>query len=319
MAAYIYSPTVTPHPAFDAWSDAQVLRQAMKGLGTDEDALIDLLTKRSNNQRMEITEVYKTQFGRDLIGDLKSELGGNFEDAIVALMTPTYDLLSKHLKKAMKGAGTDEKTLIEILYSVSPSEMANIKCAYHRLYKKSLEDELKSETSGHFQKLLVSLTTGGRDISGDVDNHLAADDAKSLSDAGEAQWGTDESVFLTILATRSYPQLRKTFQEYLNQTSRTIEHAIESEMSGDIQMGLLAIVKCAQNMPAYFAQRLYEAMKGSGTDDDTLVRIVVTRCEMDMKLIKEEFEKSYGKSLQHFIAGDTAGDYKKFLLALVRD
>lgn len=319
MAAYTYAPTVEPNSDFEAWTDAQVLREAMKGLGTDEDAIIDLLTHRSINQRLEIAEIYKTQFGRDLIDDLKSELRGNFEDVIVALLTPTIDFLAKNLHKAMSGAGTNEKTLIEIMYTVSPIEMDDLKSAYKKLYGKSLEDAVKSETGGHFRKLLISLTTGRRDFLCDVDDDMAADDAKNLMDAGEGQWGTEESVFLSILATQSFPQLRKTFDEYLNLTSRTIEHAIESELSGDIKMGLLFIVKCARNMPAFFAERLYESMKGFGTDDSTLIRIVVTRSEMDMKLIKAEFETAYGKPLQHYIAGDTSGDYKKILLSLVRD
>lgn len=39
-------------------------------------------------------------------------------------------------------------------------------------------------------------------------------------------------------------------------------------------------VQCVHNRPAYFADRLYHSMKGLGTDDDTLMRVVVTRCEV---------------------------------------
>ena len=39
-------------------------------------------------------------------------------------------------------------------------------------------------------------------------------------------------------------------------------------------------VQCALNRPAFFAERLYYSMKGAGTDDSTLVRIVVTRSEV---------------------------------------
>lgn len=49
-----------------------------------------------------------------------------------------------------------------------------------------------------------------------------------------------------------------------------------------------------------------------------LIRIIVTRCEVDMVQIKSEFQRLYGKSLEKFVEEDTGGDYKRALLALIR-
>lgn len=62
-----------------------------------------------------------------------------------------------------------------------------------------------------------------------------------MLDAGEKKWGTDESRFHTILVSRSYAQLRATFQEYAKLANKDIEDSIKSEMSGDIKEGMLAI------------------------------------------------------------------------------
>lgn len=65
---------------------------------------------------------------------------------------------------------------------------------------------------------------------------------------------------------------------------------------------VLLSVECVQSPPAFFAKRVYEAMDGVGTDDTTLIRIVVSRSEIDLGNIKEEFERIYDKTLQSFIA-----------------
>lgn len=121
-----HSPTIIPYANFNAEEDGKALRAAMKGFGTDEQAIIDILTARSNAQRQEIAFWFKNSLGRDLIDDLKSELGGKFEDVIVALMVKPDEYLCKQLHKAMAGMGTDERTLIEILCTKTNEEISRL-------------------------------------------------------------------------------------------------------------------------------------------------------------------------------------------------
>ena len=67
---------------------------------------------------------------QDLIRELISELSGNLEGAILALMEPKTLYDAKCLRRAMKGVGTDEHVLIEILCTRSNREIQEIKQAY---------------------------------------------------------------------------------------------------------------------------------------------------------------------------------------------
>jgi hypothetical protein len=72
------------------------------------------------------------------------------------------------------------------------------------------------------------------------------------------------------------------------------------------------------NRPYYFAERLHRCMQGAGTNDDTLIRVIVSRSEVDLVQIKQEFQRQFGQSLEAWIQGDTSGDYRKVLMMLAR-
>ncbi|XP_031625216.1 annexin B10 [Contarinia nasturtii] len=313
------SPTVVPVANHSPSADGDALRDAMKGFGTNEEVIIEILTARSNAQRQDIIQYFLSEFGRDLIQDLKSELGGKFEDLIVALMFPNVSYLCKELKRAMNGIGTKESVLIEILCSKTNDEIKEIVTTYEDMYERPLVEHVCSETSGHFGRLLTLILIGARDESGNVDSALAKEQAAKLYEAGESKLGTDEDVFNRILAHASFEQLRLVFDEYKQLSGNTIEQAIKHELSGELAEAMQAIVECIQSPVEYFATRLYGAMKGMGTDDSTLIRIIVSRSEIDLNDIKVEFERKYNRTLLSAIRSETSGDYKKALCALIGD
>ena len=109
------------------------------------------------------------------------------------------------------------------------------------MFSKDLEADVASDTSGHFKRLLVAVLQANRPEGKEFDRNKARQDAQELLAAGEKKWGTDESRFNVVLVSRSYAQLRATFQEYAKLANKDIEDTIASEMSGDLKEGFLAV------------------------------------------------------------------------------
>lgn len=80
---------------------------------------------------------------------------------------------------------------------------------------------------------------------------------------------------------------------------------------------LRATVKCLTFPEKYYEKVLRSAINKLGTDEWALTRVVATRAEVDMQRIKEEFHRRNSVPLDIAISGDTSGDYKKMLLALI--
>lgn len=308
--------TVKPKANFDAQEDAAALKDAIEGIGTKEKVLIEILTQRSNAERQLICKAYEKATGRTLEKDLKGDTSGDFENLLVALITPPTVYDCHEVMRAMKGAGTCDSVLIEIFASRTKQQIKALHEVFLKETEKQLKDELESEVSGDFSKALLLLAEGERDWSGSVDVGKAKEDAKILYNAGEKKWGTDESKFIEILCRTSIPQIRQTLIEYKNISGKTLQQSIEGEMSGELEELLVAVVKCAKSLPAYFAELLHDSMKGGGTDECTLTRVMVSRSEIDLLDIRAEFKKLYEESLLSAIDSDLSGEYGDCMKAI---
>ena len=277
--------------------DADALKKAMKGIGCDKKAITEICVHRTNAQRLEIVKAYKTSYGRDLIADLKSELHGHFEDAIIAFFTDPIEYDADELRKAMKGLGTNEDTLIEIIASRPPAVLQQIKAKFNEKYKRDLEADVKSETSGTLRKLLIALLQGGRSTNTMPDPSRCAQIAEEIYKAGEAKLGTDESVFNKYFCTLSPHEL--------------------AAVSGDSKKALRTIVYATLSPSEYFATRVNDAVKGLGTKDHLLIRAIVTRSEIDMPQIKQYYKQLFGKDMYEDVKNDISGEYRTLLLGII--
>lgn len=297
--------------------DAETLHTAMSGVGTDENAIIKLLTSRSNSFRQQIKSAFFNKYNKSLIDELKSELGGNFEDVVLALFEIPLDYDVIQLHEAITGVGTDEDTLLEIISTRPGWVLHKIKLKYKEKYQTELEDDIKGDTSGELQKILLSLLKCGRSDNVKVDKEKCVKKAQELIDVEEGKWGSEGSVFDEIIMKSSPMELALIVKEYIKKTGRSIMEDIEKEFGEDVKELFETILFAIISPSEYFAKRIYTAMKGAGTNDKVLIRVIVSRKEIDLNYIKVFYKKMYNKEMVDDIKSDCTGDYETLLVELV--
>ena len=323
-ATPVVQPVVTVHPTFQNYgsniaqalldTDCRALRAAMKGIGTDEAAIINILTSRPNAHRYMLKHRYKALLGRDLIKDLKDELSGHFEDVCIALLESPYELDCRSLYEAMARIGTNEATLIEIIATRPTHQLYQDKILFQQMYGKDLVRYVESETSGHFRKVLVAMLQCQRhEVDYPINEQELRMEAQRLYSAGAGRWGTDESVFTQIFATRSPVEIAAIASFYQQIAGVDLYTSLKKEFSGNVEKLLKAIFYCSINPPEWFATRVRNSLEGTGTKDKQLIRIIVSRAEIDLRQIKQAYYKLYGRDMVTDIRNDTSGDYKRIL------
>jgi len=305
----------------DIDKDVETLYKSLKIGGAqkvDENAIIKLLANRNNVMRQQLRNYYNQKYKRDLVTDLKAELDGKFETAIVALLDDPFIYDAKTLHKAMKGVGTDTDACIEIICTRPNWYLKNIMTAYTNLTGGDLIKDLKSEVQlmGNTGTLLCTLLQCQRSENPNPNKETIEKYADDLIKGGIQRLGTDEKLFMDILTKTSTPELQLLIDIYQKKAGESLLASIDKEFIGDVKKTLKTIIYANTTPSEYFASRVNEAITSSGKKDELLMRILITRDEVDMPKIKECYKKLYGKDMVESVKEATLGDYKNLLVEL---
>lgn len=306
-----------PRVQYNATPDAEALYKSMKGMGTDDKTLSTIIVERTRDQMQEIKRVFHQKYGKSLESWIKGDTSGNYRELLLALIEEEAEYDAKLVRDAVKGLGTNDDQLIEVLCTRTNAELRAMTEAYRRLFNKDVAADVVGDTSGNYRALLMAVLKADRPEGVPVDVEKAKADAKHLYEKGEARWGTDEKVFIEIMTQRSFPQLQTINQAYTIIAGHSLEKGISKETSGNFKKALTILITPREE---YFAEALRDAVAGMGTNDPKLIRVLsyLSNHRALFMAANTYYARKYQNNFATDIKGDTSGWYKKTCLALVQ-
>ena len=302
--------------SFDVLEDTKKLIDFIKGKNKDDNALIKFVISKTNKERLQMKDEYNSTQNSDLIEDLKSAYSGHFKDVLVGLFYSPLDYDCYQIRKAVKGLGTDEEALIEILTTRTSEKIEQMKLRYKEMFPgRDMVEDIKSDTSGSFWTVLKALLENKRNSTTNPDLEDCQNCAQKLYDSGINKKNTLET-FTEILTQKSKEEIITIGKIYHKMSQSNILADIKNLFSGDTKKLFTGIVFGLLSPSEYFAELVRDAVKGLGTKDTTLLRIMITRDEIDMPQIKQFYRQKYDKDMVDDIKDDTSGSYRKILVAL---
>jgi len=125
--------------------------------------------------------------------------------------------------------------------------------------------------------------------------------------------GTDEATLIKVLCNRNYAELAAIKAAYLQKHGKDLVAAVRSETSGNFGNAMIGLLKDPRQ---YDSDVLFHAMKGLGTDEFTLIMVLLGRNNEQKQQINAIYSRDHNKSLETAVKSETSGDLQKLMIGL---
>ncbi len=307
----------------DASRDADALRSAMKGFGTNESVLIQILSKPDPLQMNLLKSTYNQRHRRDLEKDIWDETSKYFREGLMALVRGPLlqDVCNVH--DAIAGLGTKESLLNDVLLGRANADLRAIKQVYQQKYRKSLENDVNGDLSLKTKTLFTMVMSASRtEENVPLNQHEIMRDVDDLYNAMEGRsMGADQVTVCRVISSRSNAQLRAIAHEFQQRYHRPLQDVLKKKFDGHMEDALLLMVDRASDPAMTDAVQLENSMKGAGTKDQLMVNRIVKahwdRAHLDQ--VKRAYQHRYKKDLISRVKGEihTNRDYENLMVAIL--
>ncbi|KAJ3046450.1 hypothetical protein HK097_000852 [Rhizophlyctis rosea] len=229
-------------------NDAMDLHDALSGLGTNEDILIEILVGRSNAEIRAIAAAYKTRYGKELETVLSSELSHHVKRLFIVLIQAQRDETQQILSieedvESLFQAGKskshkDVYTFISILCNRSTPHLLQVFETYHRKHGVTVEELIRKDFKGDLEKSLMALVHS-------IQNRPAhvAQLFQSALNTGHIFNKVDDSKLIRLTVRHRHPRVmalvREAFQAVFGQS---LYRKVEEVTSGEFKRLMLTCI-----------------------------------------------------------------------------
>ena len=282
----------------------------------DEETIVSILSTTSNLDRQIIRLFYKKKFPNLIQKDIQTQLSGDFGKLVLNLFDLPYEYDARELHRSLTSFKKDEKAIIEIIITRPRSHLTLVQKIYKKFYNVSLKNDILNLSDKTFSEFLITILASNRPSGLTLKPNDAYNIAKDIIKNGVKQYGKNVNLFKQLFVDRSREDLIMISRAFYDLYKKNLYDVIDNEISGtnkklikDILFGLITPAQ-------WFAKKAYKAMKGAGTDEKTLNRVIVSRAEIDMEDIRDYYFRDRNTDLRNDIDGDCSGAYGQLLMNL---
>ena len=285
----------------------------------DENIIVDILSTTNNEERQIIRNNYKKIFKCPIQNDINSKITKNnlLHDIALNMFDTPYEYDARELKKALSEKNEfNEDILVEIFSTRTKKYLEMVDLAYKNFYEISLKEEIRNTLSKEYVNFLFILMDNERPLEQTISKNQAYEIVEEISKNGIQLYSKDVNIFKKIfveksrkdliLISRAYYEIKKKclYDDILENIPENKSNNIKEE--DKVRKKIIRLIKdliFAVITPAQFlAQKCSIALMKF--DINSLFRILISRADIDIKLIRDYYFKEVKRDIKKDIKNE---------------
>ena len=270
--------------------------------------IVELICKRTNSQRRIIKDSYYSNYGKSIVEEFQTNLSSNVKELILGLMMTPEDFDANEIYLAMKGLGTEELRLSEIIATRPSRHLTQVRDRYKILYNQTLDKDIIGDTSKCYQKILLATIQGKRSDNPYPNSQKMKEIVEKLKKGEKGK--IPEDTIIQYFSSCSYGEICTICRLYEKTYKESILEVIKNSVDSDAYDFFKIFLQYISDSEIY----LYEKLHNFKEKDFT--RILISRNEVNMDEIRDSYKELYNTNLVDDIKEKFEGDYQLGLTIL---